>query len=294
MGWLSKRPFRVAGRYAVRPLVQAVIRLRLRRRMRPLAEEELRQPAVVVAPHPDDETLGCGGTVVIKKRHGATVRVLMMTDGAASHPGLIAPEELVAIRADETRDAVGVLGLRPEDVTFLNFSDGNLSKHHAAAVARVAEELRQSRPQQVFLPYFRDGSPDHLATTLIVREAARSACPEALLYEYPVWFWCFWPWLAMGDQVREMREDVRKGREATRHLLDDFSCYVPVADVLDRKEEALAQHRSQLTRFRPVEGWHTLDDVGNGDFVACFRQRWEIFFRYQPTDPLPPTDGIVV
>src|SRR5215831_15255807 len=110
MGWLSKRPFRVAGRYVVRPLAQTVVRMLLRRRMRPLTRDELRQPAVVVAPHPDDETLGCGGTVVIKKQLGATVRVLMMTDGAASHPGLIDPEELAAIRAGETRAAVQVLG----------------------------------------------------------------------------------------------------------------------------------------------------------------------------------------
>src|SRR6516165_9197753 len=121
MGWLSKRPFRVAGRYVVRPLAQAVVRMLLRRRMRPLDGDELRQPAVVVAPHPDDETLGCGGTVILKKRHGATVRVLMMTDGSASHPGLIAPDELAAIRAGETLAAVRVLGLRAEDVTFLNF-----------------------------------------------------------------------------------------------------------------------------------------------------------------------------
>jgi LmbE family N-acetylglucosaminyl deacetylase len=217
----------------------------------------------------------------------------MMTDGSASHPGLIAPEELAAIRAGETLAAVRVLGLRAEDVTFLNFPDGSLAQHHAAAVAQVAEELRRTRPRQVFLPYFRDGSPDHLATTEIVRAAAAAACPEAVLYEYPVWFWCYWPWLAMGDEVREVLGDVRKGTEAVRHLLDDFHCFVPVAGVLDRKAEALAQHRSQLTRFRAVAGWHILADVGNGDFLACFRQPWEIFFRYRPTDPLPPTDGIV-
>ena len=61
----------------------------IRRRLREMTREELARPAVVLAPHPDDETLGCGGTLIRKARAGAPLKVVLMTDGARSGRGLI-------------------------------------------------------------------------------------------------------------------------------------------------------------------------------------------------------------
>src|SRR5947209_4351316 len=101
MGLLAKRPFRWFGRYLARPAGRALLGFLLRRRLREWSADELRQPALVFAPHPDDETLGCGGAIVRKKRAGAVVKIVVMTDGSASHPGQIDPDELKKLRAEE-------------------------------------------------------------------------------------------------------------------------------------------------------------------------------------------------
>jgi len=66
-----------------------------------LDEKDLERTAAVFSPHPDDETLGCGGTIIKKKRAGAEVKVFFMTDGRKSHSHLISGDKLKCIRARE-------------------------------------------------------------------------------------------------------------------------------------------------------------------------------------------------
>ncbi|HLL52387.1 MAG TPA: PIG-L family deacetylase, partial [Myxococcaceae bacterium] len=93
---------------------------------RPLGEEELRRGAMVFAPHPDDETLGCGGTILRKRRAGAEVRIAFLTDGAASHAHLVPREALRALREREALEAAGALGVEASRVCWLGFPDGEL------------------------------------------------------------------------------------------------------------------------------------------------------------------------
>ncbi len=281
MGWLARRPFRWFGRYLLRPCGRALIGFLLRRRLHEWSAEERRQSALVFAPHPDDETLGCGGTIVRKKRAGAVVKIVVMTDGSASHPGQIDPQELQRLRADEMIVAAQTLGVPQQDVIFLDFPDGKLADHQEPAITQVAALLQRERPAQVFIPYRLDGSPDHLATTEIVRKAVASSWPEATVYEYPVWFWCYWPWIAAGESVREVVSGLRKAGAANRELLRDFNSCLKVADLLDLKRSALGAHFTQVKRYRGDPKWFILDDVSGGEFVACFFQEREIFHRYR-------------
>ncbi len=67
---------------------------------------------VVVSPHPDDETLGVGGTLQVLVGAGARLELLAVTDGVASHPHVA---ELAVRRRRELRCALGRLGPHPED-----------------------------------------------------------------------------------------------------------------------------------------------------------------------------------
>jgi len=106
-------------------------------------ENALGRSAVVFSPHFDDETLGCGGTILKKKRAGADVKIVFMTDGSKSHRRLISENELKAIRASEGLAASRSLGLNACDICFLEFEETKLSEHLDAATNRVTEMLLQ-------------------------------------------------------------------------------------------------------------------------------------------------------
>src|SRR4051812_6496913 len=83
-------------------------------------------PTLVVAPHPDDEALGCGGVIALLRQAGISVHVIVASDGAASHPGSKThpPPVLGELRRAEAEAGCRLLGVPTDDVTFLGFPDG--------------------------------------------------------------------------------------------------------------------------------------------------------------------------
>ncbi|MCC6416640.1 MAG: PIG-L family deacetylase [Gemmataceae bacterium] len=250
---------------------------RMSRRQREWSEADLARPSVVFAPHPDDEALGCGGTIIRKRRAGAPVHLVFMTDGSQSHAHLMPPEQLSALRREEARAAARTLGVAPEDVAFLDYPDGKLTDCLAAGTARVAEILRHKRPAQVFATYHRDPPPDHRATTRIVLEALKHAGSQATVCEYPIWFWDHWPWTPLRGGLRERWRTLQEGRYDARQLRRECQSWVRISDVLDQKRAALEQHRSQMRRLIDDPRWLTLPDAGGGDWLKCFFGDREIF-----------------
>ena len=120
--------------------------------------------AVVVAPHPDDEAIGAFGLMIALRRRGARVRVLIVADGGASHPGSRRwpPARLVAERRRETRRAMAALGIPPTRLRFLGLPDGALADHAELVAARCARALRRMPPTDVLVgPVADDAHPDH-------------------------------------------------------------------------------------------------------------------------------------
>jgi LmbE family N-acetylglucosaminyl deacetylase len=89
---------------------------------RPLRQMLEDRPFIVVAPHPDDESLACGGLIADACRQGLPGKVVIVSDGAGSHPNSKAypPDRLMALRKEEAKRAGSELGLKPEDMLFLN------------------------------------------------------------------------------------------------------------------------------------------------------------------------------
>jgi len=250
--------------------------------MKEITPDAIARPAVIFSPHQDDETLSCGGTLIKKRSAGAAVRIAFMTDGRTSHGHLMPADSLIALRAQEAISAARVLGVDESDVCFLGFPDSRLREHEATALERVKEILNAYRPEEVFIPYRRDNTADHLATHRIVSAALRQLSLPVTVYEYPIWFWYHWPWVRVEPRregLRVLRESLLAGFGA--RVLGTFRCYLPVGDVLDRKRVALEQHASQMTRLLPDPRWKTLHDVADGDLLKCFFQPWEIFSCYR-------------
>lgn len=148
--------------------------------------------ALVVAPHPDDESLGCGGLLAACAEAGRPVRVVVVSDGAGSHPGSRAwpRDRLVAERQAEARAAVAALGLDPlRDIAFLGLPDTAVPTEGADFEAAVAALRRAAGPApgSVFAAWRHDPHRDHTASFAIVAAAMRTWPPETRLFAYPVW-----------------------------------------------------------------------------------------------------------
>lgn len=262
---------------------------RIARRCQPVGAAELARPAVVLAPHYDDETLGCGGTILLKRRHGAAVSLVFMTDGSTSHAAMTRPEVLARVRRREGREAARRLGIPPGDVTCLEYPDGRLHEFTEAAAEQVAELLRDVRPAAIYAPWRSDGHPDHDATFAIAVRARELAGIDAATWEYPVWAWNVWPWMrgpAPWPPTRAAARDCARfwARTARSSLARSpgpvFTHAVDIRDVVAGKQAALAAHRSQTSRLRP--GWPVLADVGGGTFLPCFFRGRELFRQAAP------------
>lgn len=142
---------------------------------------------VVVSPHPDDETLGCGGLIAEAAALGVPVQVISVTDGEACYAGDPAwpPERARAVRRQELCNAVAALGLRPSAVVTLDLGDGRVEAGEARLVASITPHLRAD--DTVLATWRFDGHPDHEATGRAARAAA--AAVGARMLEYPVWAW---------------------------------------------------------------------------------------------------------
>jgi LmbE family N-acetylglucosaminyl deacetylase len=258
----------------------------LERRAMPISDAALARSAVVVSPHYDDETLGCGATILRKRAAGATVRLVFMTDGGGSHEGLIAKDELIAMRRAEGDAASRQLGLGDGDVFHLGYPERELEARLPEVSERLRQTLETCRPEEVYLPYRGEPwlwSSDHLATTRAVLNAVAAWGAPVTLYEYPIWAWYSWPFVGISmrnpGEARRVLMVTARGLMGAR-LQRDLNCRVPTAEVLESKRAALMAHRSQMTRLREGVGWPILADVADGQFLANFLGPNEYFARF--------------
>jgi LmbE family N-acetylglucosaminyl deacetylase len=275
------------GRAFREPVRRIYLRV-LREASRPYEDIELGRSAIVFAPHQDDETLGCGGTIVRKTRCGADVSVVYMTDGSGSHTQALPKHELMAIRTTEALAACARLGLPSERVRFLGFEDGALEKSVAPATAVVADILGREKPSEIYIPYRKDAHPDHIAANQIVVAALRRQSRPPIVHEYGIWFWYHWPLVspAASGVFRGLSRltMARLSFTAWFRLLRDFRSHVCIADVLECKRAALWEHKSQMTRLSDDATWQTFDDVARGEFLDFFFQDREFFFTHGMDD----------
>lgn len=140
---------------------------------------------MVLAPHMDDEILGCGGAVALHIDAGAVVSVVYLTDGRyGAAPGSSEQSELAKRRQAEALRATQVLGVH--DLTFID-GLGNRLERDAAAAARLRERLREFRPDVVYLPFALERHPDHRATGDVLAAAVAGGGFDFECRSYEVW-----------------------------------------------------------------------------------------------------------
>ncbi|MEK8051127.1 PIG-L deacetylase family protein [Ideonella sp. DXS22W] len=155
---------------------------------------------LVLAPHPDDESIACGGTLALAVAAGAAVQVVFLTDGRLGDAALrrlpegsagrrAAEEALAARRQGEALAALAALGVTEH--CFAGAPDGALRAHLATVADQLAPLLVQWRPDTVLLPCFTDRHADHFAANLClfaaVDRAGPAACAGLRVLGYEAW-----------------------------------------------------------------------------------------------------------
>lgn len=130
---------------------------------------------VVLAPHMDDEIIGCGGVLQKHIAQGARVIVAYLTDGRRGNPDLYTRKHtrkelqecekaLVSTRKSEARNAASMIGI--SDLVFLDNPDGELTPN-TEVVRKMRGILASNRPEFIYLPSLFDPHCDHWATNMI-------------------------------------------------------------------------------------------------------------------------------
>jgi LmbE family N-acetylglucosaminyl deacetylase len=213
---------------------------------------------LILAPHPDDESLGCGGLIAACCAASRPPVVALLTDGGASHPGsrLYPPARLADLRERELLDAVGILGLAPDRLMLLREPDGRAPHEGAgfrAVVDRVVTCVREHGCTSILAPWRFDPHCDHVAAALIATEVARITGVRQV--SYPVWGW------TLADDAGVDEASVRGWR-------------LTVGTHMPAKQRAIAAHASQYGKVV------TDDPVGfrlPEKLLRAMQQPWEVF-----------------
>ena len=213
---------------------------------------------LVIAPHPDDETLGCGGTIALACKKKQKIRVVIVTDGsAACHSSKISQQELAQMRYAEATKAVETLGAKSADIIFLNFPDKKAAENILALQEAFLTQITSFKPTQIYSPYKIDMNPDHVAIAEAIDRLHKANLITCPVYEYPVWF---------------------TPRAMLMHAINPLFWlrlrYQDVRACLTEKRKALEAHHTQLENITGEPDWFTLTPR----FIARFFYGFELFF----------------
>jgi LmbE family N-acetylglucosaminyl deacetylase len=210
---------------------------------------------LVFAPHPDDDVIGCGGSMAKHVAKGNTVGVVYMTSGDIGSLAHL-PDEIASIREAEARQAAGFLGI--SEVHFFKNLDGHLNCTWDNLV-RITTLLREFRPNIVYIPHQDDKHRDHRKThELVVEACGWSGSPRAPVCGQHLWrvdtILCY----EVGTPVQ------------------DCSYVEDITDFIGIKLQALALHTSQLHNLDYDEAVRSLNrfrgiTTGRGVYCECFQ-----------------------
>lgn len=143
---------------------------------------------LVFSPHPDDEVIGPGGTLCLHRRQGDEVRAVIATDGTAGDPDRhFDRAAYTALRRQESQAGLAEVGVG--DLRFWGMPDSCVLSDNDLELGTqlAARELQEYSPQLVYLPWQREGHPDHHALHVVVMRALQRVGFAGEAFGYEVW-----------------------------------------------------------------------------------------------------------
>jgi LmbE family N-acetylglucosaminyl deacetylase len=228
---------------------------------------------LVLAPHPDDETLACGGCIARAVAAGDEVHVVVVTDGRHGRWDQ-APDTTASIRLQELARAVAQLGLAPDQVHSLGRSDGSLATQIDELRDQIGELIRDHRPTVLVSPWAYDTHADHAA----LGEAARAAGADydLAILGYVVWAWTQ-PLHLVRDRLRRSGRPTGMPGRGSGWGRTRWPVRVDTGPYLGPKTRALSSHVSQLGPTADQVGLPTGSGPLEARFLRRFLGRSEVF-----------------
>ncbi len=214
------------------------------------------QNILVFAPHPDDDIIGCGGSLIKHVQAGDRVTITYMTSGEAGFTEKNSTNNFGKIREGEAQQATNSLEIK--DLIFLRFPDGKLALSQETLDATV-NIIRNKRPDIIYMPHERDKHKDHIATFYIIKKAisqgANQGYRACLLRPHKTKkILCYEVWTPLKEPS----------------YINDISL------VMDKKIDALRCHKSQIDSIRYDDDIRKINRyrsaiTGIGTYVECFK-----------------------
>ena len=210
---------------------------------------------LVFAPHPDDDVIGCGGTIARNTAQGNQVAIVYLTSGESGSLSY-SPAELSVVREEEATRAAALLGVN--DVIFLRQPDGYIAWSKLLMDALVTV-IRSQQPSMVFLPHGQEAVRDHQQSCQLILEACKRAAG---------------PWFPdCGEQSWSV--DKILAYEVWTPL-ERYNLAVDISDFMQLKLNALREHSSQVTDIaydEAIQGLNRYRGItsGTGRYAECFQ-----------------------
>jgi N-acetylglucosamine malate deacetylase 1 len=217
---------------------------------------------IVFAPHPDDDIIGCGGSIAKHIQNGKEVTIVYLTSGDSGSLSY-SKENLAKLREEEAANGAKVLGTK--NLIFLKNPDGYLEANKDNLI-KVTKIIRQYQPSIVYLPHNEEGHRDHRVTNEIVLNAVGRAKGE--------WFQEVGekPWSVSTVLSYEVHPPLREA-----NYCED------ITDYIDSKIKALQEHKSQINNIEYDRGSKAL---------AAYRGTMSSSFKYAECFHIVETDKV--
>lgn len=229
MFWQKETEGPVAG------IIRQILRLQILTRIK--ADKVL-----VLAAHPNDDILGCGGLLKILSNDGAKIKAIYFSDGSRGTKSADASQSIIAEREVEAREAGKIIGIGAQE--FIRLPDSKF-RPSVEIAARIRREIEFDAPDLLLSPHFEDLHPDHHAVAEILQIALKDFDQHLNIWLYEVW---------ASSRVNRL---------------------VPIDEVVGDKKEALLEHKSQMKYKRYEESILALNNhrglsTGAGEYAEAY------------------------
>jgi LmbE family N-acetylglucosaminyl deacetylase len=211
---------------------------------------------LVVAPHHDDEVLGCGGTIAKHYGKGDKVFVVYITAGWSSLPKIKSKGTAIKIREKEAKKACNILGVGK--TFFLREKDRGLF-YNGEIVQKLINVIREVNPQIIFVPHPEEKDLEHRITYEIAREAS---------------------WLSKSPYLPKLGKSVKSIEALYLYEvwtpMKNYFIKEDITSVIDTKIKALSAYKSQMEYLNLVDGIIGLN-LYRGSMVGISKKFAEVF-----------------
>lgn len=154
---------------------------------------------LIVAPHPDDEVLGCGGLISTLVSRGKEIKIIFLTFGENSHSSCcnVSSDYVASKRQSSAYKACDHLGISSSNIFFVNFTDGSIPRNindlYGNAVDNLCSMISEYDPSHIFCPHPLDIMPDHISSSELINSIIYKIKSNSTIYYYCTWFWIYAP-----------------------------------------------------------------------------------------------------